>query len=84
MSELYYANLICSFHDRRLNSTQGEIRVGPSHQVKQILVASLIGFYFLLFNWPFILLSSSLKLLLCCLEFYINAEIYFFKITTYI
>lgn len=48
VSKLYCANLICSFHDRRLNSTQGEIRVGPSHQVKHILVASLIVFFFFL------------------------------------
>lgn len=83
MSELCSANLMCSFHDRRLNSTQGEIRVGPSHQVKWILVTSLIGFYFLLFNWSFILLSSNLELFLCYLEFYINAEIYFLKTTAY-
>lgn len=83
MSELCSDNLMCSFHDRRLNSTQGEIRVGPSHQVKWILVTSLIGFYFLLFNWSFILLSSNLELFLCYLEFYINAKIYFLKTTTY-
>lgn len=67
----------CSFHDRRLNSTQGEIRVGPSHQVKQILVAYLLGFHFFFFCWPFILLSSNLELLLQYRKFYINAEILF-------
>ena len=44
MSELYCANLMCSFHNRRLNSTQGEIRVGPSHQVKEISAPSFKGF----------------------------------------
>lgn len=72
------ANLICSFRDRRLNSTQGEIRVGPSHQVKQILVAFPVGFYFLLFCWSFILLCSSLESLLSFREFYINAGLVFF------
>ena len=79
MPELYGANLICSFHDRRLNSTQGEIRVGPSHQVKQISVASLMEFYFLLFCWPLILLSSNLELLLRLRECHINTEIFFFS-----
>lgn len=56
-----FANQIYSFPDRRLNSTQGEIRVGPSHQVKCISAVSLIGLS-LLSCWPFILLSSNLEL----------------------